>query len=147
VTITYGSDVTGFDAVRVIRSMPQAPVPFFGCGGTPHGRGSLAERMVSGGRLSGRGKGIAKQAGVATGGPLFTIQVQYVQKRGVGTWWRWNLLGTVSVTWRSVPGGCRRRARLVLTVFSVGPGSCWLFLFRSDLDTAGSSCSGREKEG
>jgi hypothetical protein len=66
VTITYGSDVTGFDAVRVGRGMPRAPVPFCGCGGTPHGRGSFAERTVSGGRLSGRGKRVAKQAGVAT---------------------------------------------------------------------------------
>ncbi|KAH0818395.1 hypothetical protein GEV33_004395 [Tenebrio molitor] len=69
VTITYGSDVTGFDAVRVGRGMPRAPVPFCGCGGTPHGRGSFAER------------------------------------------------------------GCRRGARLVLTVVLVGPGRCWLFLF------------------
>jgi hypothetical protein len=50
-------------------------------------------------------------------------------KKGVGTWWRRNLSGTVSVTWRSVPGGCRRRARLVLTVVPVEPGRCWLFLF------------------
>jgi hypothetical protein len=106
VTITYGSDVTVFDAVRVGRGMPRAPVPFFGCGGTPHGRGSFAECTVSGGRLSGRGKGVAKQAGFATGGPLFTIST----KRGVGTWWRRNPSGTVSVTWRSVPGGCRRGA-------------------------------------
>jgi hypothetical protein len=69
------------------------------------------------------------------------------KKGGVGTWWRRNLSGTVSVTWRSVPGGCRRRARLVLTVFPVGPGRCWLFPFRSDLDAAGSFCSGRRKEG
>jgi hypothetical protein len=69
------------------------------------------------------------------------------KKGGVGTWWRRNLSGTVSVTWRNVPGGCRRRARLVLTVFPVGPGRCWLFPFRSDLDAAGSSCSGRRKEG
>jgi hypothetical protein len=55
VTITYGSDVTGFDAVRVGRGMPRAPVPFCGCGGTPHGRGSFAERTVSGGRLRKRG--------------------------------------------------------------------------------------------
>jgi hypothetical protein len=73
VTITCGSDVTGFDAVRVGRGMPRAPVPFCGCGGTPHGRGSFAERTVSGGRLSGRGKGVAKQTGVATRGPLFTL--------------------------------------------------------------------------
>jgi hypothetical protein len=104
---------------------PRAPVPFFGCGGTPHGRGSFAERTVSGGRLSGRGKGVAKQAVVATGGPLFTVCTE----RGVGTWWRRNRLGKVSVTWRSVPGRCRRGARLVLTVVPVGPGRRWLFLF------------------
>jgi hypothetical protein len=144
VTITCGSDVTGFDAVRVGRGMRRAPFPFCGCGGTPHGPGSFAERTVSGGRLSGRGKGVAKQTGVATRGPLFTL---CTKKGGVGTWWRRNLSGTVSVTWRSVPGGCRRRARLVLTVFPVGPGRCWLFPFRSDLDAAGSSCSGRRKEG
>jgi hypothetical protein len=69
------------------------------------------------------------------------------KKRGVGTWWRRNLSGAVSVTWRSVPGGCRRRARLVLTAFPVGSGRCWLFPFRSDLDAAGSFCSGRRKEG
>jgi hypothetical protein len=51
------------------------------------------------------------------------------KKGGVGTWWRRNPSGTVSVTWRSVPGGCPRRARLVLTVVPVGPGRCWLFLF------------------
>jgi hypothetical protein len=73
VTITCGSDVTGFDAVRVGRGMPRVPVPFYGGGGTPHGRGSFAERTVSGGRLSGRGKGVAKQAGVATRGPSFTV--------------------------------------------------------------------------
>jgi hypothetical protein len=78
VTITCGSDVTGFDAVRVGRGMPRAPVPFCGCGGTPHGRGSFAERTVSGGRLSGRGKGVAKQTGVATRG----LYLHYVQKRG-----------------------------------------------------------------
>jgi hypothetical protein len=48
-------------------------------------------------------------------------------KKGVGTWWRRNLSGTVSVTWRSVPGGRRRRAQFVLTVVPVGPGLCWLF--------------------
>jgi hypothetical protein len=110
-----GSGVT--DAVRVGRGMPRAPVPFCGCGGTPHGRGSFAEPTVSGGRLSGRGKGVAKQTGLATRGHLFTL---CTKKGGVGTWWRRNLSGTVSVTWSSVPGGCRRRAWLVLTVVPVG---------------------------
>jgi hypothetical protein len=150
VTINYGSDVTGFDGVRVGRRMPRAPVPFFGCGGTPHGRGSLAERTVSGGRLSGHGKGVAKQAGVATGGPLFIL----CTKRGFGTWWRGNLSGTVSVTWRSVPGGCRRGARLVLTVVPVRPGRCWLFLFgakerrvKGKRDGRGSLTAGRNGPG
>jgi hypothetical protein len=75
VTITHGSDVTGFDAVRVGRGMPRAPVPFFGCSGTPQSRGSFTERTVSG------GMGVATQAGVATGWPLFTR----CTKRGVGT--------------------------------------------------------------
>jgi hypothetical protein len=89
---------------------------------------AFAERTVSGGRLSGRGKGVVKPTGVATRGPLFRL----CTKRGVGTWWRRNLSGTVSVTWRSAPGGCRRRARLVLTVVPVGPGRCGLFLLRSE---------------
>jgi hypothetical protein len=124
VTITCGSDVTGFDAVRVGRGMPRAPVPFCGCGGTPHGRGSFAERTVSGGRLSGRGKRGSKTNRCRNKGAF--IYTMY-KKGGVGTWWRRNLSGTVSVTWRSVPGGCRRRARLVLTVFPVGPGRCFRF--------------------
>jgi hypothetical protein len=34
---------TSGDLTPVGRGMPRAPVPFFGCGGTPHGRGSSAE--------------------------------------------------------------------------------------------------------
>jgi hypothetical protein len=139
VTITCGSDVTGFDAVRVGRGMPRAPVPFCGCGGTPHGRGSFAERTVSGGRLSGRGKRGSKTNRCRNKGAF--IYTMY-KKGGVGTWWRRNLSGTVSVTWRSVPGGCRRRARLVLTVL---PGRCWLFLFRRTWTLL--PISGREKGG
>jgi hypothetical protein len=43
VTITSGGDVTGCNLTPVGRGMPRAPVPFFGCGGTPHGPGSSAE--------------------------------------------------------------------------------------------------------
>jgi hypothetical protein len=43
VTITSGGDVTGCNLTPVGRGMPRAPVPFFGCGGTPHGRCSSAE--------------------------------------------------------------------------------------------------------
>jgi hypothetical protein len=38
---------------------------------------AFAERTVSGGRLSGRGKGVVKQTGVATRGGLYS---DYVQK-------------------------------------------------------------------
>jgi hypothetical protein len=108
VTFTGGSDVTGFDAVRVGRGMPRAPVPFCGCGGTPHGRGSFC------GAYGVRGSAVrARKRGSKTnrcrnkgGGPLFRL----CTKGGVGTWWRRNLSGTMSVTWRSAPGGCRRRA-------------------------------------
>jgi hypothetical protein len=51
VTISSGGDVTGCNLTPVGRGMPRAPVPFFGCGGTPHGRGVTASR----GQLSGRG--------------------------------------------------------------------------------------------
>jgi hypothetical protein len=140
VTITCGSDVTGFDAVRVGRGMPRAPVPFCGCGGTPHGRGSFAERTVSVGRLSGRGKGVAKQTGVATRGPL----LHYVQKRGC-----WYLVapepfgdgvrdleecsGRVSEEGAARTYCLSGRTWTLLTLpVPVGPGRCWLFLFRSE---------------
>jgi hypothetical protein len=129
VTFTGGSDVTGFDAVRVGRGMPRAPVPFCGCGGTPHGRGSFCGAYgVRGSAVRAR-KRDSKTNRIRNKGAF--IHTMY-KKRGVGTWWRRNLSGTVSVTWRSAPGGCRRRARLVLTVVPVGPGRCWLFLLRSE---------------
>jgi hypothetical protein len=125
VTFTGGSDVTGFDAVRVGRGMPRAPVPFCGCGGTPHGRGSFCGAYgVRGSAVRARKRGSKTNRCRNKGGGF--IQTMH-KKRGVGTWWRRNLSGTMSVTWRSAPGGCRRRARLVLTVVPVGPGLCWLF--------------------
>jgi hypothetical protein len=101
---------------------------------------AFAERTVSGGRLSGRGKGVSKQTGVATRGAF--IQTMY--KRGVGTWWRRNLSEAVSVTWRSAPAGVggERGSYLRLfrsdldsagsSIFPVGPGRCGLFLLRSE---------------
>jgi hypothetical protein len=124
VTFTGGSDVTGFDAVRVGRGMPRAPVPFCGCGGTPHGRGSFCGAYgVRGSAVRARKRGIKTNRCRNKRG----LYSDYVQKRGVGTWWRRNLSEAVSVTWRSAPGGCRRRAWLVLTVVPVGPGLGWLF--------------------
>jgi hypothetical protein len=47
--VISGDDVTGFDAVRSVAVLPRASVLFFGCGGTPHGRGIFAElRYVQG---------------------------------------------------------------------------------------------------
>jgi hypothetical protein len=77
VKITYGSDVKGFDAVRVGRGMPRAPVPFSAVV-VRHTAGE-ASRSVRCPRLgcqsAGRGvanKQVSQQAG---------LYLQYVQKR------------------------------------------------------------------
>jgi hypothetical protein len=72
VTITSGGDLTGLDLTPVGRGMLRAPVPFFGCGETPHGRGSsLRSDGVQGSAVRVRGKGGNKQTVVAK--PLFTL--------------------------------------------------------------------------
>jgi hypothetical protein len=54
VTITSGSDVTVFDALRSI-AVDLERQSFFGCVGTPHGRGSFAElRYVRGSAVRAR---------------------------------------------------------------------------------------------
>jgi hypothetical protein len=140
VTITCGSDVTGFDAVRVGCGMPRAPVPFCGCGGTPHGRGSFAERTESGGRLPGRGTGVAKQTGVATRGPLFTLCTKkgcwYLaapEPFGDGVRDLEECSGRVSEESAARTYCCSGRTWTLLALRSL----------RSALDAAGSSCSGR----
>ncbi|KAH0815119.1 hypothetical protein GEV33_007672 [Tenebrio molitor] len=66
VTITSGGDVTGCDLTPVGRGMPQAPVPFFGCGGTPHGRGDGVRDL--GDVLGGKGdKGVFVLTSVGPG--------------------------------------------------------------------------------
>jgi hypothetical protein len=122
---------------------------------------AFAERTVSGGRLSGRGKGVIKQTSVATRGAF--IQTMY--KRGVGTWCR-NKGGLYS---DYVQKG--RRYLVAPEPFGDGvrdleecsgrgseesavrtyccSGRTWTLLalrsFRSDLDAAASSCSGRRE--
>jgi hypothetical protein len=61
VTFTYGSDVTGFDAVRVGRGMPRAPVPFSAVVGR-HTAG-VASRSVRcpGVGCQGAGRGVANK--------------------------------------------------------------------------------------
>ncbi|KAH0812270.1 hypothetical protein GEV33_010523 [Tenebrio molitor] len=102
--------------------MPRAPVPFCGCGGTPHGRGSFAERTVSGGRLSGRGKRGSKTSRCRNKGAfIYTMDGvrdleecsgRVSEESAARTYW---LSGR---TW----------TRLALPV-PVGPGRCWLFRF------------------
>jgi hypothetical protein len=65
VTVTSGGDVTGSDLTPVGRGLPRAPVPFFGCGGTPHGRGSSAELRRLGVVCQGAGKGEVEQTTTA----------------------------------------------------------------------------------
>ncbi|KAH0819452.1 hypothetical protein GEV33_003339 [Tenebrio molitor] len=77
VTITYGSDVKGFDAVRVGRGMPRAPVPFSAVV-VRHtaGEASRSLRCPRHG-CQGAGRGVAnKQVSQQAG-----LYLQYVQKR------------------------------------------------------------------
>ncbi|KAJ3621727.1 hypothetical protein MTP99_003834 [Tenebrio molitor] len=120
--------------------MPRAPVPFCGCGGTPHGRGSFAERTESGGRLPGRGTGVAKQTGVATRGPLFTLCTKkgcwYLaapEPFGDGVRDLEECSGRVSEESAARTYCCSGRTWTLLALRSL----------RSALDAAGSSCSGR----
>jgi hypothetical protein len=123
VTFTGGSDVTGFDAVRVGRGMPRAPVPFCGCGGTPHGRGSFCGAYgVRGSAVRARKRGSITNRCRNKGAFIHTMY-----RKGCRYLVAPEPFGDGVVTWRSAPGGCRRRARLVLTVVPVGPGICWLF--------------------
>jgi hypothetical protein len=81
VTFTGGSDVTGFDAVRVGRGMPRASVPFCGCGGTQHGRGSFCGAYgVRGSAVRARKRGSKTNRCRNKGGGLYS---DYAQKKGV----------------------------------------------------------------
>jgi hypothetical protein len=115
---------------------------------------AFAERTVSGGRLSGRGKGVVKQTGVAPRGGLYS---DYAQKKGrrylvapepfgddvreleecsgrvseesaAGTYCcsgrTWTLLALLSFRSDLDSAGS--------SVFPVGPGRCGLFLLRSE---------------
>jgi hypothetical protein len=103
---------------------------------------AFAERTVSGGRLSGRGKGVSKQTGVATRGAF--IQTMYKKGRrylvapepfGGGVRDLEECSGRVSEESVARTYGCSGRTWTLLALLS----------FRSDLDAAGSSCSGRRE--
>jgi hypothetical protein len=103
---------------------------------------AFAERTVSGGRLSGRGKGVSKQTGVATRGAF--IQTMYKKGRrylvapepfGGGVRDLEECSGRVSEESVARTYCCSGRTWTLLALLS----------FRSDLDAAGSSCSGRRE--
>jgi hypothetical protein len=105
---------------------------------------AFAERTVSGGRLSGRGKGVVKQTGVATRGPLFTLCTKkgcrYLvapEPFGDGVRDLEECSGRVSEESAARTYCCSGRTWTLLALLS----------FRSDLDAAGSSCSGRRVKG
>jgi hypothetical protein len=105
---------------------------------------AFAERTVSGGRLSGRGKGAVKQTGVATKGPLFTLCTKkgcrYLvapEPFGDGVRDLEECSGRVSEESAARTYCCSGRTWTLLALLS----------FRSDLDAAGSSCSGRRVKG
>ncbi|KAH0812666.1 hypothetical protein GEV33_010125 [Tenebrio molitor] len=142
VTFTGGSDVTGFDAVRVGRGMPRAPVPFCGCGGTPHGRGSFCGAYgVRGSAVRARKRGIKTNRCRNKRG----LYSDYVQKGrrylvapepfGGGVRDLEECSGRVSEESVARTYGCSGRTWTRLALLS----------FRSDLDAAGSSCSGRRE--
>jgi hypothetical protein len=103
---------------------------------------AFAERTVSGGRLSGRGKGVIKQTGVATRGAF--IQTMYKKGR------RYLVApepfgdGVRDLEECSGRGSEESAARTYCC-----SGRTWTLLalrsFRSDLDAAASSCSGRRE--
>jgi hypothetical protein len=142
VTFTGGSDVTGFDAVRVGRGMPRAPVPFCGCGGTPHGRGSFCGAYgVRGSAVRARKRG-SKTNRCRNKGAF--IQTMY--KRGCrylvapepfgdGVRDLEECSGRVSEESAARTYCCSGRTWTLLALLS----------FWSDLDAAGSSCSGRRE--
>jgi hypothetical protein len=103
---------------------------------------AFAERTVSGGRLSGRGKGVVKQTGVATRGAF--IQTMYKKGRrylvapepcGDGVRDLEESSGRVSEESAARTYCCSGRTWTLLALLS----------FRSDLDAADSSCSGRRE--
>jgi hypothetical protein len=105
---------------------------------------AFAERTVSGGRLSGRGKGVVKQTGVATRGLLFTLCTKkgcrYLvapEPFGDGVRDLEECSGRVSEESAARTYCCSGRTWTLLALLS----------FRSDLDAAGSSCSGRRVKG
>jgi hypothetical protein len=96
--------------------MPRAPVPFFGCDGTPHLRGSFAELRCLGVGRQGAGKG--KQTNNYH--KNLYLQLQYWEHLV-----RRNPSLMVSVTWGIVRGGAVEKggAALVLKFVPAGPGT------------------------
>jgi hypothetical protein len=143
VTFTGGSDVTGFDAVRVGRGMPRAPVPFCGCGGTPHGRGSFCGAYgVRGSAVRARKRGSKTNRCRNKGGAF----IQTMHKRGCRYLVAPEPFGDDVRDLEECSGRVSEESAARTYCCS---GRTWTLLallsFRSDLDAAGSSCSGRRE--
>jgi hypothetical protein len=122
VTFTGGSDVTGFDAVRVGRGMPRAPVPFCGCGGTPYGRGSFCGAYgVRGSAVRARKRG-SKTNRCRNKGAF--IQTMY--KKGCRYLVAPEPFGDGVRDLEECSGRVSEESA-ARTVVPVGPGLCWLF--------------------
>jgi hypothetical protein len=104
---------------------------------------AFAERTVSGGRLSGRGKGVAKQTGDATRGGAF---IQTMHKRGCRYLVAPEPFGDDVRDLEECSGRVSEESAARTYCCS---GRTWTLLallsFRSDLDAEGSSCSGRRE--
>jgi hypothetical protein len=144
VTFTGGSDVTGFDAVRVGRGMPRAPVPFCGCGGTPHGRGSFCGAYgVRGSAVRARKRGSKTNRCRNKGGGLYS---DYAQKKGCRYLVAPEPFGDDVRDLEECSGRMSEESAARTYCCS---GRTWTLLallsFRSDLEAADSSCSGRRE--
>jgi hypothetical protein len=104
---------------------------------------AFAERTVSRGRLSGRGKGVVKQTSVATRGGAF---IQTMHKRGCRYLVAPEPFGDDVRDLEECSGRVSEESAARTYCCS---GRTWTLLallsFRSDLDAAGSSCSGRRE--
>jgi hypothetical protein len=104
---------------------------------------AFAERTVSGGRLSGRGKGVVKQTGVAPRGGLYS---DYAQKKGRRYLVAPEPFGDDVRVLEECSGRVSEESAAGTYCCS---GRTWTLLallsFRSDLDAADSSCSGRRE--
>jgi hypothetical protein len=119
--------------------MPRAPVPFCGCGGTPHGRGSSCGAYgVRGSTVRARKRGSKTNRCRNKGAFIHTMY-----KKGCRYLVAPEPFGDGVRDLEECSGRVSERGSYLLlfrsdldsagsSVFPVGPGRCWLFLLRSE---------------